>query len=50
MRNNQLDFLDEEGMDVLCNILMQSQEFMRQLAVIDTCKVRERGHSDANVC
>ncbi|XP_070190023.1 E3 ubiquitin-protein ligase rnf213-alpha-like [Littorina saxatilis] len=35
VRNGQLGDLDEEGMNVLCKILMESQEFMRLLA--DEC-------------
>ena len=34
VRNDQLNFLDKAGMNVMCNILMESQKFMRHLAVI----------------
>ena len=42
VRNGQLDPLDEAGMNVMCRILMESQEFMRQLKVMQPCGVTQR--------
>ena len=42
VRNGQLDPLDEAGMNVMCRILMESQEFMRQLKVTQPCGITQR--------